>query len=72
MLFFCVKFKGVELFEGLMIGHVEIDYGMFVFELLDLVGNVCCSFFFKSSYDSVCIGQCIGEAFVEQSVAIFE
>ncbi len=66
---FRVKLKGVEPLEGLTIGHVETDYGMFVFEPLDMAGNVRRSFFPKSSYDSARIGQRIGEALVEQSVA---
>ncbi len=66
---FRVKLKGVEPLEGLTIGHVETDFGMFVFEPLDMAGNVRRSFFPRAGYDSARVGQRIGEALVEQSVA---
>ncbi len=66
---FRVRLKGIEPLEGLTVGHVETEYGMFVFEPLDMAGNVRRSFFPRTGYDSARVGQRIGEALVEQSVA---
>jgi type II secretory ATPase GspE/PulE/Tfp pilus assembly ATPase PilB-like protein len=53
--------------DGLTIGHLEGDQGLFVFEPIDLTGGVRRSFFPRSAYTSVSIGQRIGESLVETS-----
>src|SRR5882724_180293 len=66
---FKVAVKGGEPIEGLSIGQVEADYGLFVFEPIDLAGTVRRSFFPRVAFESANIGQRLGEALVEQSVA---
>jgi type II secretory ATPase GspE/PulE/Tfp pilus assembly ATPase PilB-like protein len=53
--------------EGLTIGHLESDLGLFVFEPVDLTGGVRRSFFPRSAYTEASIGQRIGESLVETS-----
>jgi len=55
--------------EGLTIGHLETDYGLFVYEPLDLAGTVRRAFFPRASCPQAHVGQRIGELLVAQAAA---
>jgi len=55
--------------EGLTIGHDETEFGLFVFEPLDVHGSVRRSFFPRALYRSAAVGKRLGETLVEQSIA---
>jgi type II secretory ATPase GspE/PulE/Tfp pilus assembly ATPase PilB-like protein len=66
---FAVYLRDGTTLEGLTIGHGETDYGVFIFEPVDMAGAVRRSFFPRTAFDSVRVGPLIGESLVEQSVA---
>ncbi len=59
-------------FEGLTVGHVESDFGLFLFPPCDDDGSVKRTFVPTSAYTSFEIGQKIGELLVEQHHATWE
>jgi len=63
-----VELKGGQVLEGLTLTHEERDYGLFLFEPVDMAGAVRRSFIPRSAYDSASVGLKLGESLVEQSI----
>ncbi|MDP1534660.1 MAG: pilus assembly protein PilB, partial [Rubrivivax sp.] len=64
--------KGLPAVEGLTVGHVNADYGLFFFEPVDRLGTVKRSFVPSAAVLSVEVGLRIGEALVAQKSATTE
>ncbi|HEU4459422.1 MAG TPA: ATPase, T2SS/T4P/T4SS family [Methylibium sp.] len=66
---FRIALKNAELFEGETIGHVETDYGLFLFPPLDDAGRVTRIFVPAESIESRELGPKLGEVLVEARAA---
>jgi len=66
---FEVCLRGAVPLEGLTVSHLETDYGLFVFEPLDLTGAVRRSFFPRAAFDSARVGTLLGDTLVENNLA---
>ncbi len=64
-----VHLKGAPAIDALSIGHLEDASGIFLFAPVDARGNVRRCFVPRSAYESVDIGERIGEVLVEQQAA---
>ena len=64
-----VQLKGAPPIDGLSIGHLEDESGLFLFAPVDARGQVQRCFVPKAAYDAVHIGERIGEVLVAQNAA---
>lgn len=69
---FKVQLQGGTTQEGLTVGHLEVDFGLFIFEPIDLGGSVRRVFFPRPVIERMAIGQKLGESLVEQRLATSE
>jgi type II secretory ATPase GspE/PulE/Tfp pilus assembly ATPase PilB-like protein len=60
------------VFEGQTVGHVEADFGLFLFPPCDSDGGVKCMFVPKSAFSSFEIGKKIGEVLIDEHHATFD
>ena len=66
---YTVQMKAGAPLSGLTIRHQETDYGLFLFEPVDVAGAVRRVFVPRTAYDSAEIGHRIGELLVSQQAA---
>ncbi|MFY9510818.1 MAG: ATPase, T2SS/T4P/T4SS family, partial [Rubrivivax sp.] len=65
---FEVCMRGAAPIEGLTVGQHETDYGLFIFEPLDMAGSVRRSFFPRAAFDSARVGTLIGDTLIEDNL----
>ncbi len=64
-----VHMKGSASLDGMSIGHLETEAGLFLFAPVDAHGNVLRNFVPRAAYDHVDIGAPIGEVLVANKAA---
>ena len=65
-----LRLHGGERLEGLTIGHLDDDAGLFLFEPIDLAGNVRRMFYPREAYETATVGMKLGDAPVPERGAM--